>query len=123
MRTSPGDPPTLVKEIDKLTGLRKDSLKFSYLVIRKDRFSLSDVCGPNVFRVVSEPLVSKGKIEFYLCGAGERKLVMRQDKDATPGNESFGSMQRGSLVSFERLVDDGKRFKIGKETAVTVQGQ
>jgi ribosomal protein RSM22 (predicted rRNA methylase) len=115
----PWDPPTLVKEIDKLTGLRKDSFKFSYLVLRKDRLSLVDVCGPNVFRVVSEPLVSKGKVEFYLCGAGERKLVMRQDKDTVPGNEPFVSLQRGNLVSFEGLIDEGKRFKVGKETEVT----
>jgi len=118
----PWDPPTLVKEIDKLTGLRKDSLKFSYLVLRKDRLSLSDVCGPNSFRVVSEPLISKGKVEFYLCGARERKLVMRQDKDETPGNEPFGSLRRGSLVSFEGLIDEGTRLKVVKATAVTRAG-
>lgn len=118
----PWDPPALVKEIDNLTGLRKDALKFSYLVLRRDRLSLSDVCGPNSFRVVSEPLVSKGKVEFYLCGAGERKLVTCLDKDATPGNEPFRPLQRGNLVSFERLIDEGKRFKVGKETAVTRTG-
>jgi len=72
--------------------------------------------------VVSEPLVSKGKIEYYLCGAGERKLVMRQDKNTTPENEPFGSLQRGNLISFERLIDEGKRFKVGKETAVACAG-
>ncbi len=75
-----------------------------------------------VFRVVSEPLVSKGKIEFYLCGAGAGKLVMRQDKDATPGNEPFGPLQRGDLVSFEGLIDEGTRFKVVKATAVTRAG-
>ena len=118
----PWDPPALVKEIDKLTGLRKDSLKFSYLVLRKDHLSLADVIGTNSFRVVSEPLVSKGKIEYYLCGAGERKLVVRQDKNTTPENEPFGSLQRGNLISFERLIDEGKRFKVGKETAVACAG-
>jgi ribosomal protein RSM22 (predicted rRNA methylase) len=114
----PWDPPAIVKEIDKLTGLRKDALKFSYLVLRKDSHSLADACGPGSFRVVSEPLVSKGKIEFYLCGAGERKLVTRLDKDATRGNELFGALKRGNLVNFKRLMDEGKRFKVVKETAV-----
>jgi len=118
----PWDPPALVKEIDKLTGLRKDSLKFSYLVLRKDRLSLQDVSHENSFRVVSEPLVSKGKQEFYVCGAAGRRLVTRLDKDATPGNASFGSLQRGNLVRFERLIDEGKRFKVGKETAVSCAG-
>jgi ribosomal protein RSM22 (predicted rRNA methylase) len=114
----PWEPPLLVKEIDRLTGLRKDALKFSYLVLRKDNLSLSDVRGPNVFRVVSEPLVSKGKIEFYLCGAGERKLVTRLDKDKTTRNQAFGNLQRGDLVGFEKLIDERKRLKIGKETVV-----
>ncbi len=116
------DPPELVKEIDKLTGLRKDSLKFSYLVLRKDRLSLLDVHGTDVFRVVSEPLVSKGKVEFYLCGAGERKLVTRLDKDRTAQNRTFGNLKRGDLVSFEQLLDEQKRFKVVKETIVTCAG-
>ena len=115
----PWDPPTLVKEIDKLTGLRKDSLKFSYLVLRKDGLSLRDGPRENSVRVVSEPLVSKGKREFYVCGAAGRRLVTRLDKDATPGNELFGSLQRGALVRFGQLIDEGKRFKVGKVTAVT----
>jgi ribosomal protein RSM22 (predicted rRNA methylase) len=118
----PWDPPTLVKEIDKLTGLRKDSLKFSYLVLRKDGLSLADGPRPNSFRVVSEPLVSKGKREFYVCGAAGRRLVTRLDKDATPGNESYETLKRGDGVRFELLIDEGKRFKVGKETAVSRLG-
>jgi len=118
----PWDPPALVKEIDKLTGLRKDSLKFSYLVLRKDSLSLKDVLRENSFRVVSEPLVSKGKREFYVCGEAGRRLVTRLDKDATPGNEPFGSLQRGNLVSFEGWIDEGTRFKVVKATAVTCAG-
>lgn len=114
----PWDPPALVKEIDNLTGLRKDSLKFSYLVLRKDRLSLADVCGPNSFRVVSEPLVSKGKVEFYLCGAGERKLITRLDKDRTERNRVFEMLKRGDVVGFEQLLDERKRLKVVKETVV-----
>jgi ribosomal protein RSM22 (predicted rRNA methylase) len=118
----PWDPPALVKEIDKLTGLRKDSLKFSYLVLRKDELSLKDVWDAKVFRVVSEPLVSKGKREFYVCGAAGRRLVTRLDKDATPGNEPFGSLQRGNVVDFEGWIDEGTRFKVVKATVVTCTG-
>ena len=118
----PWDPPPLVKEIDKLTGLRKDSLKFSYLVFRKDGLSFSDVCGLNSFRVVSEPLVSKGKREFYVCGEAGRRLIARLDKDATPGNEPYETLKRGDCVRFERLTDEGKRLKVGKETIVSYAG-
>ena len=114
----PWEPPATILEIDKLTGLRKDSLKFSYLIIRKDTRSLSDIFGSNPFRVVSEPLISKGKIEYYLCGTGGRQLAVRLDKDKSKLNESFSSLKRGNIVSFEGLIDEGKRLKVDKETLV-----
>ena len=116
----PWERPALVKKLDKLTGLRKDSLKFSYLLLRKDGAALSDLCGPNAFRVVSEPLVSKGKREFYLCGAGERKLVTRLDKDADNRNHVFEIMKRGDVVVFDRLSDEENRYKVNKDTLVTL---
>jgi ribosomal protein RSM22 (predicted rRNA methylase) len=114
----PWNPPEIVKEIDSRIGLRKDSLKFSYLVLRKKALSLADMYGGAAFRVVSEKLVSKGKIEFYICGEEGRRLVTRLDKDITSVNETFGHLRRGDIVRFEGLVDEGKRFKVGKETKV-----
>jgi ribosomal protein RSM22 (predicted rRNA methylase) len=116
----PWDPPALVKELDALTGLRKDSLKFSYLVLRKDKRSLLDGRPEHAFRVVSEPLISKGKREYFLCGEQGRRLVTRQDKDHTPGNECFATLKRGDLVCFDGLIDEEKRFKVGKDTAVSL---
>jgi ribosomal protein RSM22 (predicted rRNA methylase) len=117
----PWDPPALIKEIDKVAGLKKDSLKFSYVVLRKDNLSLTDIYGPDSFRIVSEPIMSKGKIEFYLCGKGGRRLIMRLDKDKSPANEAFGAVKRGDIVSFEKLLDEGKRYKVGKDTVVTAK--
>lgn len=116
----PWDPPPLIREIDKLTGLRKDSLKFSYIVLRKDRRSLSDLFGPDSFRVVSEPLITKGKIEFYVCGLPGRSLVTRLDKDRTPLNVQFEQLKRGAVVSFERLRDEKSRFKVEQSTRVVI---
>jgi ribosomal protein RSM22 (predicted rRNA methylase) len=117
----PWDPPEIVQEIDDHIGLRKDSLKFSYLVLRKDGLSLKDIHGERSFRVVSEPLVSKGKMEFYICGKGGRRLITRLDKNRTPSNEAFESMKRGNIVGFEGIMDDGKRFKTEKETRVMIK--
>jgi ribosomal protein RSM22 (predicted rRNA methylase) len=115
----PWDPPEIVKEIDSRTGLRKDSLKFSYLVLRKDGLSLTDIHGERSFRVVSDPLVSKGKIEFYVCGKGGRRLIVRLDKDKAPSNETFEKLGRGCIVAFEGLIEEEKRLKAGKDTGVT----
>jgi SAM-dependent methyltransferase len=116
----PWDPPALIKEIDRLTGLRKDSLKFSYLVLRKNGRSLTDLFGRQSYRVVSEPLVTKGKMEFYICGAKGRKLVTRLDKDRTAANQFFEELKRGTIVSFERMIDEGTRYKIVPATGVII---
>jgi len=117
----PWIPPVIIKELDKMTGLRKDSLKFSYLVLRKDKLSLTDVLEKNSYRIVSEPLISKGKLEFYICGHGGRQLVTRLDKDETPSNIQFQKLQRGDIVSFRDLIDRGNRFKIDKNTTVSLR--
>ncbi len=119
----PWDPPALIRELDKLTGLRKDSLKFSYMVLRKDVRSFADLFGRDAFRVVSEPLVTKGKIEFYLCGGQGRKLATRLDKDRTAENQLFEELKRGTVVGFEGLVDEGTRFKIEPGTRVIIHRQ
>ena len=117
----PWEPPAVIREIDERAGLRKDSLKFSYLVMRKDGLSLADVYGADAFRIVSEPLVSKGKIEFYLCGKGGRRLVTRLDKDKSPANDLYMALKRGDIVRFEELRDEGKRYRVGKGTVVNAK--
>ncbi len=116
----PWDPPEIIKKLDRLTGLRKDSLKFSYLVLRKDNRSLRDLFGRDAFRVVSEPLVTKGKIEFYLCGEKGRKLITRLDRDRTEANQSFEMLKRGAVVEFEVLIDEGTRYKVEPATKVII---
>jgi len=117
----PWEAPPLIRALDKLTGLRKDALKFSYLVLRRDRLSLSEVYGAEAFRVVSEPLVSKGKAEYYVCGAAGRKRIIQLDKDASPRNQAYSGLRRGDIVVFEGLVDEGKRFKVEKGTGVIIR--
>lgn len=112
------DPPEIIREIDNRVGLRKDSLKFSYLVLRKDGRTLADVCGEDPYRVVSEQLISKGKRELFLCGREGRRLTTRLDKDASPGNRAFDDLLRGEVVSFEGLVIGERRFRITKESLV-----
>ena len=114
----PWVPPDFIRTVDRLTGLRKDSLKFSYLVLRRDGHSLAEYAGSGGWRIVSEPLRSKGKIEFYLCGREGRFLAARLDKDTAPPNEEFGILQRGDVVRLEGAVRTSQRIKIGRDTQV-----
>lgn len=117
----PWEPPDMIKEIDRIIGLRKDSLKFSYLILRKDGLSVTDIYDCKVYRVVSEPLITKGKIEFYLCAREGRILVVRMDRDRSDLNKAFGSLRRGDFVYIENPIDEGRRLKVGKGTSVVVK--
>lgn len=112
------DPPSLIKEIDKLTGLRKDSMKMSYMVVRKDGLSLADMLSSHAYRVVSESLATKGKKEFYVCGSSRRRLITCLDKDQSSLNEAFQQLGRGDLISVESLRDEEKRLRVVKDTFV-----
>ncbi len=114
----PWDPPNGILELDRLAGLRKDSLKFSYLVLRHNGEALPLRFSDNSYRIVSDLLRSRGKTELFLCGERGRSLAVRLDKDATPQNEIFDKLRRGDIACFEHLIDEGKRLKIGKETGV-----
>lgn len=117
----PWDAPEIIRKIDRIAGLIKDALKFSYVVLRRDGLSIMDVFGMEAYRVVSEPLVTRGKMEFYLCGREGRRLITRLDKDRTDSNIGFDALRRGDFVLIEGAIDEGKRLKVTKETRVTVK--
>jgi ribosomal protein RSM22 (predicted rRNA methylase) len=114
------DPPKSVEEIDDLIGLRKDSLKFSWIAFRKKSHAVQPDAGR--FRVVSEPMVSKGKREYFICNGFSRKRAVRLDKDSDPANAAFSSLLRGDIVSFTALLEEKERYKITRSTSVLLLG-
>ncbi|MBI5193185.1 MAG: hypothetical protein HZA08_07055 [Nitrospirae bacterium] len=72
------------------------------------------------YRIVSEPLISKGKIEFYICGRNGRNLVVRLDKDRSSVNKVYDELKRGDVISCRGLIDEGKRLKVNKETEIEI---
>ncbi len=104
--------PAWIEKIDRLVGIRKDYLKCSYLVLRKDRPPSPP---PETWRVVSGPLNSKGKSERLLCGEASLPhllRVMRLDRDHSAANGDFDRLERGDVVSMPQTT------RLGRETRV-----
>jgi len=115
-------PPQIVEEIDKRTAFEKRSLKFSYLLIRKDGLSLRDLIGDRndeKFRVVSDLMIMKGDKRVFLCGNEGRFQVGRLDRDKTGANALFEELGRGDIVEIKGLKKKGKLVRVGKEAKVT----
>jgi hypothetical protein len=98
-------PPWLVP-VARAAGLRWQGLTFSYLVLRKD--GQTQATGrPRRLRVVSGPVVTKGKRELFLCGVSEgadtasRLKVMRLDRHRAPENADWDEAARGDVLTLE----------------------
>jgi len=100
--------PTVIEQIDRFIGNRKDYLKFSYLILTNHK---SRIANHDLFRVVSAPMRSKGKIEILLCN--ERGLIkaVRFDKDSSESNDDIDKARRGDLVLYEGSGNIGKETK------------
>jgi SAM-dependent methyltransferase len=113
-----GPCPALARERDwchdTARGARR--VDFSYLALRAGGRPESD---RTLFRIVSEPLVEKGRLRFYGCGPAGRHALVRLDRHASPANAAFDGLQRGDVatVAGTRFARDGLR--VVAETVVS----
>lgn len=98
--------------LEKEAGLHKDWLKYAYLVLgREERAgpSTSLRAGKggrggselSLWRVISNPMRSKGKQELVLCGPQGRIHLTAQYKHKSLKNKDFFEMQRGDKVEID----------------------
>lgn len=102
----PWDPPEWISELDALTGKRKDSLKYSGLILCRSGPFVH--CAPDEWRVVSEMIVTKGKKELILCNESGRKRFYLLDKEEADQNSEFSSLRRGDKVIITGGEGNGK---------------
>lgn len=92
--------PGPVAEVDRRTGLRKESLKYSYLVVTRSGRTLGDL--PGGWRVVSNLHREKGKAWAHLCGRSGplcRTEVLKRHR--SPANVDFFRADRGDVLELE----------------------
>lgn len=109
-------PPALAK-VAAAAGLRDERLTYAALVLRNEPGAEVDA---GALRLVSAPLVTKGKVEAIAC-APEGRLVrlMRLDRHRSPANAALGDAVRGEPLVVEGGAEDGARVRVGPEARVT----
>ena len=110
----PWDPPPGIRALASASGIRRHDLRWSYLSLAVE----PDPGEGPPWRVVSDPLVSKGKLELFLCGPGGRLRAVRLNRDRSPGNRPFQRLRRGHLAWLESYEVEGGRIRIGRATEV-----
>jgi ribosomal protein RSM22 (predicted rRNA methylase) len=110
--------PATIAAIARDAGLREAELSYSYLTLCRQPRSLAELAHgapERLYRIVSAPLASKGKLELGLCGPGGATRARRLDRHAGSVNEALEHGGRGQLLRFtdaETIAQDGT-LKIG----------
>jgi len=95
----PWNRPAIIDELDRRTGLSKESLKYSYLVVTRAGRTLSDATAAD-WRVVSDHHRAKGRSWAFLCGrAGPMCRCEMLTRHRAPERRDFERARRGDLLS------------------------
>jgi precorrin-6B methylase 2 len=109
--------PPRTAELARVTHLRDDGLKFSYLVLRRAPAALADN-GGHAWRVVSAAHSPKGKLELDGCsdaGLVQLRLLRRNRAD---GNRAFERAARGDVLVVDGAEQTSERVEITDATRV-----
>jgi hypothetical protein len=85
----------------RAAGLRTERLTFSYLTLRLEPSALARAADRTLGRIVSEPLISKGKRELVACGEGGLVRLRRLDRRRSDTNAVFDQLVRGDVVAWD----------------------
>ncbi len=101
--------------IAKQAGLRFERLTWSHLVIHAGPKppSTSD------WRVVGGPIVTKGRVEWQLCGEPGLARIARLDRHKTP-EHPLNDVGRGGLLDIHPTPADGQLVRADKVTVTVV---
>jgi SAM-dependent methyltransferase len=107
-------------------GGRTRRVDFSYLALRRGGGAQPDVADPAsgdpaLVRIVSDPLVEKGRLRLFGCGPAGREALVRLDRHRAESNRAFDELARGDAarVVGTTAAADGRR--VGPETVVELR--
>lgn len=108
--------PPYFRAIDRMAGLDRKSLPFSYLVVARSTRALEELLpglagGRSRHRLVS-PAHAEGKeLEFFLCGQeGKRRARYRPEESERKSEESW--LQRGDILLDAALRGDARATRV-----------
>ena len=113
----PWVPSPIVAAIDHTVGFSKETLKFSYVVLRKDGRTIIER-RPSVFRVVSGVRELKGDTRVWVCNETGRYEVGRLHRARTALNQEFDTTRRGDIVGISETVRSEKRSGVNGVTRI-----
>jgi ribosomal protein RSM22 (predicted rRNA methylase) len=112
--------PALVEDLARAAGLRRESLKMSYLVLAPKGEAWHEAPAGRIFRIVSEPLEGKGRQRYIGCGPEGRLGLALQQKHRTEANAAFFELRRGDIVRVTEPQPRGDGLALTDRSEVSV---
>lgn len=110
--------PDYIAWIDRSAGLRKESLKFTHLIVSKEAHGTRKTWAGDQFVIVSELMEEKGKVSAFLCGKDGRFRFELLRKDESESNGAFFSLKRGETISLQGFSGEGETKRLNKNSVV-----
>jgi ribosomal protein RSM22 (predicted rRNA methylase) len=112
--------PPLLEQLARASGLHKEALKMSYLVLAPKAEAWREPPAGRSFRIVSEPLEGKGRQRFMACGPEGRLGLALQEKHRTAANAAFFHLGRGDVVRVTEAEPRGDGLSLSERSEVHV---
>jgi SAM-dependent methyltransferase len=112
--------PQVVEELGRAAGLRKESLKMSYLALAPKGEAWPELPQGRFFRIVSEPLEGKGRQRYMGCGPEGRMGLALQEKHRTDANAPFYRLNRGDIIRITETEPRGDGLALDDRSEVKV---
>lgn len=112
--------PAYLKELDHLVKNDNRFLKVAYVLFGPEEYWSQKITRPpDVYRVVSNRMATRGKTEIVLCGPVGRVQMTRLDKERSPDNEDIDIVRRGDLVKWPGAktsqFENARQARVGKK--------
>ena len=108
--------PLLISEANRSGKINMNSLKMSYLIIRKHPLEISK----ELYRVVSPPFDDRERKTFYLCGTKGSKKLASGLKNHNPDTKAFEYIKRGEAIEIEASQVEGNTFVLNEGSKLKV---
>ena len=102
------EPPVYIQKISNLSGIDRTRLAFSYLVLTQTPQKR------DAYRIVSEPLHTKGRLRYLACGPEGRFPLVAPESRVKGENEVFRRLPPGDLIEFGAGLQKGDGLDISK---------
>jgi SAM-dependent methyltransferase len=105
--------PAPLADVAQRAGLRYQGLSYAALVLANQPRAASEGTGER-YRVVSDPLRSKGKLELFGCGEPGYVRLTRLERDVSEQNRTFGELRRGDVAELADAPRVGRESNVRK---------